>query len=163
MRKDYKTKTPTEIDWARLAAYIDGEGSIGLHERKRQYRADIWLRVMISNTDPRLINWLASTFGGRAVMERRGNEKHRTAFKWLVSCAHAKWILQGVLPYVLIKREQVEIGLAFQETMRAGGGRITDEIADMRYKFKDTITKLKHVRLPQTMLVEDRISDDYLN
>ena len=115
--------SPTEIDWARLAVLIDGEGYIGIataYSRKRNWaRPHLYLDVRVVNTDPRVAEWCAANFGGKVYLNKRkaGHEKWSTAIHWAVSCNKAEAVLRGCLPYFLIKREQAEVALAFQATI----------------------------------------------
>lgn len=107
------------IDWARLAAYIDGEGHIALNaNRMSAGKSYAYLRVVVTNTDPRLIIWLQRTFGGGVLKVKRPAALHwRRCFKWTASCRHAEAILRGCLPYFITKRDQADIALAFQATL----------------------------------------------
>src|SRR6266487_1864296 len=113
------TIEPTEIDWARLAAYIDGEGSILITERhyKSSPYPGMYIRVILANTDPRLPLWAKERFGGVFVIGWRDQpEHHKTPYKWHVSCNQAASVLEKCLPYFLLKKEQAEVALAFQRT-----------------------------------------------
>lgn len=110
----------TPIDWARLAAYIDGEGHIALNENKMgNGKHYAYLRVIVTNTDPRLIVWCQRLFGGGVLRgKQQPNAKWKRCFKWTATCRHAEAVLRGCLPYFVLKRDQAELGLAFQETVR---------------------------------------------
>jgi len=116
-------RSPTEIDWARLAVLIDGEGYIGIatafSKKMKWARPHLYLDVRITNTDPRISDWCVSKFGGKVYINKRkaGMEKWSDTFHWSVSCNKAEAILRGCLPYFLIKREQAEVALAFQSTI----------------------------------------------
>lgn len=142
---------PTREDWIRLAAFIDGEGSILINERRSAKRTNwgSWLRVVIANTDPRLPRWLLLTFGGTIVVaRRRAKENHRYAIKWHVSCRQAEELLRECLPFLLIKKEQAEIALAFQETLGGPGKRVTLATMLKRKGCRDALTKLRKQIFP---------------
>lgn len=142
---------PTVIDWARLAAFIDGEGCIRITEKKEKHypRAYLYLQINISNTDPRLPAWLKKTFGGGVYHSRRAsklNVRWSDCFMWMVSGGRVAELLQGCMPYFIIKREQAETALAFQETIGRKGGpgySTPPEIVESQYKFKDALSSLK--------------------
>lgn len=107
------------IDWARLAAFIDGEGHIALNSNKMSNgKHYAYLRVIVTNTDPRLIVWCQRLFGGGILRNDRSKAGQRNCFKWTATCRHAETILKGCLEYFVLKRDQAELGLAFQETVR---------------------------------------------
>lgn len=133
------------IDWARLAAFLDGEGSISvafathkaprLASKRTQYE---YIRLTIANTDPRLIQWLVTTFGGK-IRERvyTRNDRWKPAYWWTSSCVRAAEILQGCLPYFILKRERAELALALQATMKRCGRRGTPQsVIDERAAIK---------------------------
>lgn len=113
---DINWDTIQEIDWARLAAYIDGEGCITISNTKGSQAQ--YMKVFIANTDPRLMEWCRDNFGGTINGKKRVNrEKHKPCYVWTV-CSQMAWVvLLGCMPYFIIKREQAEIALSFQRTM----------------------------------------------
>jgi hypothetical protein len=92
-----------DVDWARLAAYIDGEG-----------------------------------------------KKHRQVHIWQVEARLASQILEGCLPFFIIKREQAEVCIAFQKTKvlhNCGrrGDRTPPNVIQMREQMAHEVRELKHV------------------
>lgn len=145
---------PTQIDYARLAAYIDGEGCVQIH-RQRQYSKKAkanWkphyiVQVVITNTDPRLVVWCRENFGGFIVSY---DTYARSAFKW---CAHSKScadILENCLPYFIIKRKQAEIAIAFRTTYSKayiGRGRsVPDAVIEQRDSMVEELRKERNFR-----------------
>ena len=140
----------TAIDWARLAAFIDGEGHIAINENKspagRYYQ---YIRVIITNTDTRLIAWLFETFGG-SLLRGHVSEKHRRVYKWAVSCRHAEAILLQCYAYFITKQDQAEIALAFQQTIKdktyRKGTEIPEEIRALRVAYREQLRQARHQR-----------------
>jgi len=130
-KREWKTPVfnglcPNAIDWAQMAAYIDGEGSILINARKvgkhTTEASAFYLKVMVSNTDIRLVVWCKENFGGNyydANTEKyyEGHDWKR-AYHWNVSSTHAAWILWNCFQYFVMKRDQAEIGIKLQESMR---------------------------------------------
>jgi len=153
---------PTEIDWVRLAAFIDGEGMIDIHTH-RQFRKDLgrlhetlYVRIIIVNTDPRLALWCKNTFGGTANLDRKSNPKWRNCLKWYCSSKKAAEILRGCLPYFLLKREQAELALIFQETVTHSMGRKghTPETHNRRLDIQQKMKLLKRAQsIPSDYIV----------
>lgn len=113
------------LDWARLAAFIDGEGCIRIATvkgNKTSSRRVMYVEVTITNTDVRLVEWLGRTFGGSVVPQRKSQTRPNwsSCFAWSVASRHATALLQRLLPLFIIKREQAEIALAFQATILPG-------------------------------------------
>ena len=117
------------LEWMRLAAFIDAEGTIrtGFTSKARTHCN---IRVQIANTDPRLAQWLASLFGGKPCWVKFDNPNWRDPFYWNISSRHAEFVLRRVRPYLLLKGEQADLALAARETIRMGRNQeeqLTDE------------------------------------
>lgn len=153
-----------DVDWARLAAYIDGEGTIVIHTNRAQEALgksrNHALTVNVTNTDPRMVVWIYETFGvGLAyqkpkspsiVADMGAGKKHRQIHIWQVSARLASQILEGCMSYFIIKREQAEIAIAFQKTKvlhNCGrrGDRTPPHVIEMRERMAHKIRELKHV------------------
>lgn len=151
-------KNISQIDYARLAAYIDGEGCIQIHcvkqysrKAKAHWRPHYITQVVITNTDPRLIVWLKETFGGFITRYSTGK---RPCFKWHVHSQTCSEMLLNCLPYFLVKKRQAEIAIAFRKTYSRdyiGRGRsvpdsqiakrdaLIQELSDDRRKVRDEV------------------------
>ena len=143
---------PDSHDWARLAAYIDGEGSILINTQKSRYGTGFYLRVTVANTDIRLMVWLKENFGGSycgANTDKYYEGKNwKRSYHWGTSSHRAAWILFNCLPYFVIKGEQAEIGIQLQESMRlfVRGGRskiLPEGIRKQRSELKSRLLVLK--------------------
>jgi len=119
-------ESATEIDYARLAAYIDGEGHIEISCNKthRYYM----LKVTIVNGDFRLPEWCQDHFGGILCRFRyHGDPKNYAPMKrWILSSWQASNVLKRCLPYFICKREEAEKAIQFKQTFGSRGTRITE-------------------------------------
>jgi hypothetical protein len=146
----------SEIDWAKLAVLIDGEGSIGISKQRpgkaQRHKVEFiyHMRTFIVNTDPRLILWCQERFGGSISGKPRADRKnHRPCWIWTVVSRAAEDILDRCLPHFIIKREQAEIALAFQKTMRRSShsrwnGGTPDDVLVFRNHCFEELKRLKH-------------------
>jgi len=130
---------PTRDDLSYLAGIIDGEGSIGIHNENGKPKG---MRLTVGNTDPRLIIWLKETFGGSSYPDRHRKANWKESWKWTISTQQAAALLEQVLPWLRLKREQAEIGIAFQRLMVRGGAPRTPEVAEETRAMKEAITIL---------------------
>jgi hypothetical protein len=122
----------SQIDWARLAAYIDGEGCVSITPRRKGERRHFYLRVQVANSDFRLLLWCRNNFGGSIQTPTRyeGQLGRKPVGYWTATCAKAEEILCECLPYFLIKGEQAQIALAYRMTywkQTHGHKKLTDE------------------------------------
>jgi hypothetical protein len=144
----------TQIEWAQLAAYVDGEGYISLTRKSRKEGKWAWhtfdISVRVANTDVRLPNWCQQRFGGSVQMTYAKQYRGRKSlYTWSVYGKKTKEILQGIAPYSVIKREQIEIGLAYIETMSktknvyTKGKYVPEEIRTQRNNLFEQMQKLR--------------------
>src|SRR6266404_5180821 len=109
--------------WGYLAGMIDGEGFISLSKGKNpatngngymtsapRYN----LIVSVTGTNENLMKWLIENFGGSWSRDkspaRNPNWKPRVSWR-CTGNKNKEILLLGVLPYLVIKREQAVIGL----------------------------------------------------
>lgn len=136
-------------DWIRLAAFIDGEGTIVISNGSAIYnkngRVYLTLRVQISNTDIRLMQWLKSTFGGSISSIRPSTDRAKPAFIWTVGSMAAEAVVRGCRPFLLLKREQADIAISFRETFHRGRNQVnhlTEPEWEMREKLRLDLKEL---------------------
>jgi len=140
-------------DWARLAAYIDGEGSINLVPRKTPHMKSMTYcaKVVVTNTDFRLAKWCYDTFGMKFYGHSNNNRQNPNWKSCVVAQAcgfKAAWILRNCLPWFVLKMAQAEVVLAHQETLvpdafpRGQGYQTPTDILEMRLGLKQQLTEL---------------------
>jgi len=136
--------TDAELGWA--AGILDGEGCIGIYGRAgRRTDGGLGLHALVSvgNTDFRMILKLKDLFGGNiSSLQRDSRPNRRAAITWRTSGRHAGRVLERVLPFLVVKREQAEVALAFIATMRMGG-RLSQEVKDERDHLRTKAQSLK--------------------
>ena len=99
-----------EISWQYLAGFLDGEGSIGTtHSGKSRL---VTGRVTIANTNHELLHLLKAQFGGSVSVRKAGSKPGWRPFGSVTWTGRkAQYILERVLPYLILKREQAELCL----------------------------------------------------
>lgn len=143
----------SSVDWAKLAAYIDGEGYICLRGETVGSRSHTMM-LRIGNTDPRLTVWLQERFGGKVNRRVASKQAKHIFYQWRVSGKHAAALLEKCLPHFVMKRDQAEIAIAYGKSMgwkigeistRWGGRhpKVSDEVRAQRDVF---VMKMKEVR-----------------
>lgn len=117
----YKSLTVSEQDAAYMAGLIDGEGCIGIYKtcgsgKHRRVYPQYVMSLGMSNTHLGVIKWICQMFGGTYHIANSGakNPKYSVAWSWKITARHAKWVLEQVIPYLRIKRDQAEIAIEFQ-------------------------------------------------
>ena len=122
-----KLKRPSEVELAYAAGIIDGEGSISLtwnasrlvKDGSRPSTAPM-LYLQMSNTHRGVLDWFVQTFGvGTIIVAYRPKRPtHRTAYGWRVRNRGACAVLEMLLPYLIIKRPQAELGIRAHKLSR---------------------------------------------
>ncbi len=119
---------------AYLAGIIDGEGTINItyFTKRNEYR----MRLYVVNTDIRLIDWLESNFGGMKFHAKRHTVNHpnwKEKWEWIYIPSKDKLgLLEALLPYMVIKSEQLTIAIEYLKTTSKSGIRITEEARNVR-------------------------------
>jgi len=104
---------------AYCSGLMDGEGTICISKQQRKgsirHRNVIYsLRISIAMASRSPQEFLKKEFGGviTTVIDKRPN--HRVLFHWVIWGPKATIFLKAIYPYSLIKREQIENALEFQ-------------------------------------------------
>jgi hypothetical protein len=116
---------------AYLAGIIDGEGCITISRASipsgpnRSYV----LSLSVANTNYKLPQWIKDNFGGAIYSGKAKNPNGASRQNWNTYGDHASELLEQVLPYLLLKTEEAELGVAFQKskTTVQGRRRVPDE------------------------------------
>lgn len=145
----------SQVDWARLAAYIDSEGCIRIvrgkarqtHRASTSHGAWHGLILHVTNVDLRLLQWCKQNFGGVIFAQIRKSK--RQVFDWRAYNKNVGEILRGCMPYFIVKREQAEIGLAFLATVTGTTKKLPAEVVQLREQMYQQMKDLKHTEFTQ--------------
>jgi len=131
-----------DIDWARLAAYIDGEGCISLNRTKRKDGRCFSYRpaIDIGNTNFILMDWLRFMFNFK-IYTRKAGLGHLGSkinyYAYMSKKDDVIYVLNHILPYLLIKTEQATLLLLFwldKEVLWIKGAKVPEYIEEKRYQ-----------------------------
>lgn len=108
----------TESQLAYLAGIVDGEGSVYLQKIVRKTGFHYDLRFHVVNTNRNLIHWIKDRFGGLVYEKDRSSHSRnwKLQYTWNASRSLFDQIAPHILPFLIVKREQVELGIAFRKT-----------------------------------------------
>lgn len=140
---------PTEIEWAMLAAYIDGEGCMQIVRNYRDVERQMpsyKLHVGISNTNPELVQWCKRRFGGRAYLLPNYQEgsNRKPSYRWEVNGRVATRVLRHCFSYFVIKSEQANICLLFSKisNQKRLAGYSREDLVRSREVLRHTLQRL---------------------
>ena len=138
-----------DIDLAKAAAFIDGEGNIGLHKHASRYgRPQYRIVIQLENTNRKIVDFMHTLFGGGLLdspARRNRPYKQRPAWQWRVgSREDVTAVLRAVRPYLIAKGPQAWLALEFDAQCPASaGGKLTSpEDVALREGFYQTMKNL---------------------
>lgn len=130
---------------AYLAGIIDGEGYIGIIERSRPASRrcktpSFVVTVAVSMTDFATVDFIGQCFKGRTYkINRKDINPRKSYYKFDASCSiEVKCLLTAIRPFVITKKKQVELALAYLDmpVFRGGKGQaVPDYIVNARRAF----------------------------
>lgn len=138
----------TKEQLAYLAGIIDGEGTVYIQKVDRKTFFDYFPRIQIISTNKDLIVWIKDIFGGIVTSRDRSNENRnwRLQHTWYTSRKIMDILLPFILPYLIIKKNQVEVMIEFRKTfLEKKSHRISDEILTFR---EECMFKIRHFNNP---------------
>jgi len=152
----YVRKEYSGIHLAYLAGIVDGEGCIhiGYYFNKSQNRSVYHSLLQITSTDKCLIDWLTEIFGGHySVYTEAQTPKNSTLkpYNWKASGERLTHLCELLIPYAIIKKEQLKIMLEFRRTFQdqhepkkgqQGIQPITQELIDYRHSLLSKLRSL---------------------
>jgi len=125
MSDNTEERPMTKDKWIYVAAMIDAEGCISIGAANHKTTAGnhyiaYMLRIQIANTSVKLMDWIVENFGGVIYKKKQALNPKKPVFQWFTKGgwqAQEKFLL-GILPYLIIKREQALVGLDFIRILR---------------------------------------------
>ena len=104
-----------KVSFQYLAGLFDGEGSIGIypHHRGRMSLRTQLVQNKNKNTFP-LLQYLSKRYGGTLPPQKSVSGKWKV--NWQLSSERALLFLRDIYPYLVIKREQAAIAIAWQQS-----------------------------------------------
>lgn len=141
------TNTLADYELAYIAGFFDGEGSITIHENckpsPRGKNPNHTLQVAIGNTDPRVLVWIQSVFGGGLGYRKSTKPRNRGIAQWVIRAAAALPFLEAIRPFIRMKGDQCDIAITYQRTKaRRGSGSIPLDMIAWREAQRQAIKTL---------------------
>jgi hypothetical protein len=124
-----------EKDIAYVAGIIDGEGSICLTSRNKNKLPSPC--VSVSSTDPELLFWIKSKFGGKILGRTSRETHHKQAYVWTIFNRKALSFLRLIRPYLVIERRKLRTDLLINEYLlyTPRNGKYTKEMLLLKKEF----------------------------
>ncbi len=138
-----------DTELAYLAGLIDGEGSICISFRRWKKYGEVQTRasLVVYNTDLRMLTWIKERAGGMIyAINRKGSPDWRPSGHWRASELQAELLIEKLMPFLVIKKDQALVYLEFQKTkLSASAGRKLGVPKAMLEKRLELMKQLKHL------------------
>lgn len=110
MREKQILREMTEAQIAYVAGIIDGEGLIYFNRKGDYYL----LKLDVKNTAKQLLDWLQQTTGMGSMRLLKTRANRQPCWEWRLSSSQALQLLTVVQPYIVIKTDQIDIAIKYQ-------------------------------------------------
>ena len=121
-------------DWAYLAGIIDGEGCIQSEGFNGRHKG--MPRLMVSQKDVRLMDYLQKTFGGKVSLYKQFNTGE-PIYRWKsTNRDHLIFILSNCKKFLVVKKEQAEIALLMVQKFGKLNCHTPEHIKAEAFKFR---------------------------
>lgn len=134
----------TITDLAYAAAFIDGEGCVGIKRSKgiRPKRGSVSpeyrVYILAANTHKGVIDWMQDKFGGSIGFQAKGYCKNglerKICYRWRIASSSAITFLRLIRPYMIVKKDQADICFMFQTSVKNLGGRKSIPEETLRFR-----------------------------
>lgn len=131
---------------AYAAGLFDGEGCVLFyHTPIRKSFSRVTTSLQVSNCDRRCLEFLQTRYGGfiRKTEKRSGEGKRYPIGTWSVTGQEAENFARAILPYSILKREQLELFLEGRKLIVGRGGTVTPTMHKKRLEIAKRIKSLK--------------------
>lgn len=159
----------TTAELAYLAGLIDGEGNVSIGDTRKSPRKSRGLRkprkeyvgqinyttqVSICNCNLEVLEWLKAKFGGLIhIAKKPGKPGWDIKKAWVMPCKPCREILQSILPYLIIKKNQAKLLIEAREIIDANVLRMERTVEQRNHlAFLATNIKLFNKKNPSALL-----------
>lgn len=139
-----------------LAGIMDGEGTISMCDKRIMKRKSLGIRktnkiyrarinfsttITVCNTDERLMSWLINHFGGAISTSKRQKKNWKQKMTWIMPTTKIIEILDGILPYLVLKKEQAKLMIEIRKTFDQNQRQLltSDEVYNRRLEVSQLI------------------------
>ena len=128
---------------AYLAGIIDGEGTFYISPAPN-FRH----RILVVNTDERMIRWLLANFSGLYYARTSKKNPHwKLKYEWILVKSDIIPLCEALIPYLICKKEQAELMISLRKSFTkilGNNKKVSSDIFKFRSECKEKITKLNH-------------------
>ena len=108
---------PTELDFAYMAGFFDGEGCISTHTSNIN---GMTITINITNTKIEVLEWIKERFEGSYILDKKSvSDKHKDAYTLMMTALPViQKFVNSIYPYLIIKKPQADIAKLYFESRK---------------------------------------------
>lgn len=124
------TVDAADTEWAYMAGFVDGEGCISAHPSPKRKHTPRHRRpyLTISQRVEAPLTYIQGIFGGWMKIDSRGK------YVWGCGGMRMKAILEGMLPYLVLKRKEAALALHLFHATHEDTIRLAKELRLLKYR-----------------------------
>jgi hypothetical protein len=113
------------VSYEYIAGFFDGEGYIQIAKKSPggHSRSPYWLACSMANTHRGVLDEIQKITGGQVIFHKGAKTQHSPHYRLTFYTQHALNFLKAVQPYLVIKREEADLAIAFYEHIKESGFR----------------------------------------
>ena len=147
--ENYGTKMDEKHKYAQLGSFIDGEGTISISKDTRSRNHSYSQRLIITNSDARLIVWLVDNFGGTFPDPiKYDDENWKNVYYWKLNGRNSYKLIKKIRGHLLLKQEQADCAIDLYEKVAKwnyGGKPVSKYKQDLSKELYKRCKKLNKV------------------
>ena len=105
------------------AGFFDGEGCVNCSSN----RNNSFVRILVVNTNIDVLKAFQAVWGGDINANYRQKSHWKQAYTWRLQHKSATDFLTEILPFLIVKRQQAEAAIAFNNLRPGQGNKWTEE------------------------------------
>lgn len=136
---------------AYAAGLFDGEGCVQVYLQGKG-RTQLLIALSVSGTDFRPLEWLQERWGGRIQVYDEGTgprsdgSSRRPLGTWRVRSHRARDFANDIYPFLVVKRDQLELWFEALDLTRQRGGRQLALTEEERAAREDVASRVKELK-----------------
>jgi hypothetical protein len=127
------------------AGIFDGEGCVSpyvANTHKGKYTT-VRLRINVTNTSIELLEKLKTVFGVGSIRPKKRTTRQKSCWQWTVTSKQAKTVLEKILPYLIVKKDQAIAGIRISSLSNGRGRKRSPLVFQEQLSLVEVIKDLK--------------------
>lgn len=135
----------SNIDWSYIAGVMDADGWFSIKVGSGRKSPKFEIRIGVSNTDRKMVDFLQKQLGGTINTRKRVNENWKQEYRWELGNKKAAFVIRNIEDLLVVKAERATVCLEMQASIdvRKGDSLGLDVgVINYRLGLKEELSKL---------------------